>query len=327
MAAERETPGGGGGATVAPGADPLREVELARQLTGDLPCPVCRYNLRGLSVKSVCPECGTPVRAAILAAVDPYAAVLQPVSFPRVTAAGIVLWSGAALAAAALTWVLRLCDLGILVFELHCPTRPIARLALAGIVASGVGAIVLIRPHARIPALYSVSAATGVACMFALAVSYSRLHVSFDLVHTRPYLQQLSAELGQRSVLRLWEGAILLVVVLGLRPNVRLLAARSLLMRLGHVDRQTMLAMALALGAAGLGDVLNLIAAGAAQTSLMLTTGSLFLIVIGSMLFTVGLVGVFTDSLRIAAVVLRPPPAPSQVMEPDPPARRAEGRA
>ncbi len=71
---------------------------LSRELAGDLPCIQCGYNLRGLTVKGMCPECGTSVRATLLAVVDPMAGEFRPISFPRLTAYGMLVWSHAAVA-------------------------------------------------------------------------------------------------------------------------------------------------------------------------------------------------------------------------------------
>src|SRR5262245_48877512 len=77
---------------------------IARELTGDLPCVRCRYNLRGLSVRAPCPECGTPVRATLLAVVDPFAGELQPVSRPRLIVAGLIAWSLGGFGSALCVW-------------------------------------------------------------------------------------------------------------------------------------------------------------------------------------------------------------------------------
>ncbi|MEX2219085.1 MAG: hypothetical protein WD749_10040 [Phycisphaerales bacterium] len=298
---------------MAPGAD------LARQLTGNLPCVSCRYNLRGLSVKGVCPECGTPVRAAILAAVDPYAPILQPVTRARAVALGLLVWSGGALAAALLTWGLRAADLVATLSERPLPTRTMALAGCACIVLSGLGALALLRPHARIPLWATIGAAAGVLATLLLAPVYWRIHAVFDPSHVRPYLQ-MAVSLPERSYLRLAKAALLLVVIFGLRPNARLLAARSLLLRMGRVDRQAMLAMGVAVGLWIAGDLLTLLAPRAAGGAEWASTFGLFLIALGSMLFTVGLFGVFTDVLRIAAVLLNPPAAPAEVVGPDGPA-------
>lgn len=39
---------------------------LERILAGPLPCVVCRYDLRGISIRGLCPECGTATDQAII---------------------------------------------------------------------------------------------------------------------------------------------------------------------------------------------------------------------------------------------------------------------
>src|SRR6185295_10238912 len=94
--------------------DPIPRVgpRLALELTGDLPCVRCKYNLRGLTVKGMCPECGTSVRTTILAKIDPLAKELRPLHFPRLTSLGLIVWAWSALAAALCNWALRLSDFG-----------------------------------------------------------------------------------------------------------------------------------------------------------------------------------------------------------------------
>src|SRR3954470_14312241 len=122
----------GGAPKAPPPLDAVRaESDIARELTGNLPCVTCRYNLRGLSIKSVCPECGTAVRAAILAAVDPYAPILQPLYAPRLAATGLMLWAGGALAAGLLTWSLRLADLFATLLDRGFPIQALSLLAVA----------------------------------------------------------------------------------------------------------------------------------------------------------------------------------------------------
>jgi hypothetical protein len=288
--------------------------DLARELGGDLPCAACAYNLRGLSVRSVCPECGTPVRATILATVDPYADVLRPITCPWVTAAGILVWSFAALGAALLTWWMRLADAMDTMLAVPVPFRGAPVLASWLIAASGVAALVLVRPHAGIAPRTCIAAFLGAAATVAAAWVYWRLHVRFDAAHVRPYFVA-DAPLAERTQLRLAIGALLVAALFLVRPNARLLAARSLLMRLGWVDRQTLRAMAAALAAAAMGDVLYLLAprlpGGAVTYAVSLGN---FLIAVGSMLFTVGLVGVAIDCLRIAPVLVRPPLSMARVM-------------
>jgi hypothetical protein len=283
--------------------------EVARQLTGDLPCVVCKYNLRSLSIRHVCPECGTPVRVTLLAVVDPFATVLQPVYFPRVVAVGLVLWSAAALGAALMTWIQRFRDVYNSLSSTELPPGPWAVLGTGMIIASAVGALALIRPHARIPIWQSIAAAAGIACMLGLAVAYEWLNLHFDPRHSRPFIEA-PVGLGFRVWFRLFMAALMVGAIVGLRTNARLLAARSLVLRMGRTDRQTMLAMVGALFVAAIGDAVRLVAMELREplAPALSTTGTI-LIALGSLLFTLGLVGVLKDSIKIALVVLRPPAA------------------
>ena len=95
---------------------------LALELTGGMPCVRCRYDLRGLTVRGMCPECGTAIRATILARVDPLAKELQAVHTPRLTAGLLVLWASGALGAAVCSWVPRVVEaLNRLEFRLEPP--------------------------------------------------------------------------------------------------------------------------------------------------------------------------------------------------------------
>jgi hypothetical protein len=310
---DADKPAAGDGAS-RPG--PADSVRLARQLAGQLPCAVCHYDLKGLSVRDVCPECGTPIRATILAAVDPYAGVLRPITWPRVTALGIVVWSLGALAAAIITWAMRAMDaLTVTVGVAPTPPQALAPWGQWCVFLSAVGALALVRPHAGIPPRQILAAIAGIAALLGFAAVYQRLHIAFDPFHMKPYFNTDTPDLD-RTVLRLVGAGLLLIAIFGLRPNARLLAARSLLMRLGRIERQTMLFLGAAIGAAAVGDGLHLLVDvfGDVPARIGTTLGN-FLIAVGSMLFTLGLLSVFIDCLRIAPVLLRPPLSYRQIVE------------
>lgn len=291
---------------------------VASELTGDLPCVRCRYNLRGISIRDKCPECGTPVRATILARVDPYAPLLRPISLPLVTAVGLVVWPLGALTAAGATWAIRLRELAAELTGRAGATPTLIAVAVWGIVASAAGAAVLIRPHAGIKPRQIAAAAAGVLVLLTLAVMQRHLLVSLDAVGPRPYASD-PLPLVERSLHRLLMGSAAAAVVLALRGNARLLASRSMLLRSGRVDRQTMAAMIGALGVSALGDVVHLVAPWADPAGHAgLNEIGTFLIAGGSVLFTIGLVGVLVDCVRIAPVVLRPPLAIGQLVAPPP---------
>ncbi len=274
-------------------------------MLGDLRCARCGYNLRGLSVRAVCPECGTPVRGTLLAVVDPLAGELQPMLLPRAAAAALVLWAVGALGAGLSVWLLRIFDIvnppGVPFAPL--PWLPLAPAGLA--VVSGLGAIALIRPHANIPRPQVIQAATGVVAYVPLVAILWYIHGHMDVISPRPYDMAPGGDGMLRTLVRLLEALVLAVAILALRPNARLLASRSMLMRTGRVDRQTLLVMVGALGLASLGDVLRLTSAGA--MSELVSQLGVYLIAVGSLLLTIGLVGVLVDAVRISRVIVSPP--------------------
>jgi len=292
----------------APGA------EVASRLKGDMPCVQCGYNLRSLSVLDVCPECATPVRATVLAVVDPYAHVLRPIRWRRATAAGLVLWSAAALGAAIATWVQRGGDVYAALMDAQISVHPwtVLGTVLAGL--SVIGSLVLIRPHAGLPARVTLAAVFGVACAVVAAIAYWRLHVRFDATHTRPFVESPFGK-EPRILMRLVMGGLLAGAVLGLRPSARVLAARSLVLRMGRADRQTMLGMAGALAVAAVGDCLRLLGLHTESSiASICNTVGIMLIAVGSMLFTVGLSGLVVDCIRIARIIMHPPVALGDVV-------------
>ena len=278
--------------------------EIALQLKGRLPCFRCGYDLGGLSIREVCPECGTPIRATLLVVVDPHARELQPLRRAWLVVAGLLAWSIGGLAAAIVGWWVWAAPF---VGEVAERTLSAGWVKVAGAgcsVVCGVGAIALVRPHARIPRAQVVGAAAGVVGTFVLAaVSY--------WIWTR-YPVRVVADIApeaESSLLRLAECGVLALVIVLLRPNARMLEARSLLLRSGRVDRQTMYAMAAAVGVVAAGHVVNLAALWLSGKVLdsALIAGTV-LVAVGWMLVTIGLVGVLLDIVRLCPVLLEPSP-------------------
>lgn len=286
---------------------------LVRDLRGDLPCGRCRYNLRGLTVRGNCPECGLPIRVTLLAVVDPWAKELQPIRFPFLTAAGLILWAASAVVAALGIWLLRGGDIsGVFGFSpwstLWAQTW-VPRVVAGSVAISGVGAIAFVRPHARIPVWQIAAAGLGVLCYIPLVWLTWRLHAVLDSAHPSPYFGSGGGVVSvERSVLRILAGLLIIAIALCVRPTGRLLVARSMLMRSGRVDRQTLLALAASAGVAMIGDLLHLVSLHLPEGSneLARLSGSL-VIGLGSLLLTIGFVNLFIDSLRIRSVVVAPP--------------------
>lgn len=320
--------GASGGGALGEGA------ALDRELRGDLPCLVCRYNLRGITIRGSCPECGTAVRATLLARVDPHAPVLRPLRRPRLTAAGLVVWSAAGFLAALATWgvrgrdaILEMAEPGPAMAEsLGRVGQALGVASVALIALAAVAALVLVKPHGGIPRWQSLAAAGGVVLLAMVAATQAAIHLGFDPRHVRPYF---SAEtpLLDRTLWRLAQAGALAGALVLLRPNARLLAARSLLMRMGRVDRQTMLSMVAAVGVIVLGDALHLGAAlvGPEGPGYLMAPAGTLLIAVGSVLLTVGLAGMVIDSVRLAPVLVRRAVSLGELLEGD--GRDAPGRS
>ncbi len=306
----------GGPPTDEPVVAPPTPSLLARELRGTLPCARCRYDLKGLSVRSVCPECGTPVRGTILAMVDPHASELQPIFRPRVTAVGLILWAFGALGAVGLMWMLRISEfVPMLAGAAHSSSSWIWWL----IVVSGIGSLVLINPHRGIPARIRAFAAIGCIAYVPMVWLVWLVVTRVDANFPNPYADTPPHAL-RRALLRAAIGACIIVVSICLRPAARLLVARSLVMRTGRVDRQTLLTLATTVAMAMLGDLLHVVQAFAPWLpSELCRSAGVALIAVGSLLFTIGLVGVAVDCVRLRFAVLTPPLSMSDLLEPETP--------
>ena len=112
----------------------------------------------------------------------------------------------------------------------------------------------------------------------------------------------------------------LLMIILLARPVLRLLVARSLAIRTGRVDRQTVVAMAAALLTVLLGELLGRLATldpASALGDFLFHLG--FVMIVGGLaLFTLGLLGASIDALRVAQAILTPAPSLNQVLGTDP---------
>jgi hypothetical protein len=106
-----------------------------------------------------------------------------------------------------------------------------------------------------------------------------------------------------------------ILMLLGLRPNAQALQSRWLLMRIGAVTRQTMLAMVGVVLLWVLADLLVLIAARlhGGQDDILRLVAKL-LILVGGIFLSVGTFSIALDCWRIRGVVLRPPLAMDEIV-------------
>tara|TARA_E500000318_G_scaffold86482_5_gene83123 strand:+ start:193168 stop:194133 length:966 start_codon:yes stop_codon:yes gene_type:complete len=279
---------------------------IARQLTGKLFCIACGYDLHGLSIRAECPECGVPVRATILGIVDPHADELTPLTYPRLSAIGLNLWSFGALVAVLMIWFLRgievLRDLGV---STWIPSV-FAWVGFVGLIVSMLGAFTLIRPHSSVTRWEAMRCALGVSLYFALIFVYYSIYLGHDISSPSPLLHPGGDATG-RSVLRILVFLLVTGIVLGIRPAAVGLAVRSVIVRTGRVDRQSMIALLASLGIAALGDLLSILAQFTPVSARdVLEIVSIVVISLGSVLFTVGLINICSDTVRLYPVIRRP---------------------
>lgn len=297
-------------------------------LTKPLACVRCGYNLSGLSIMAVCPECATPIRATLLHAVDPKAHELAPLRRPRLLAAGLVAWTGGALLAVACIWALRVTDLTPY-------TADAVRVGLlrAGVIAftvvSALGATTLIRPHVAATPVRPRLTIVGVLAYVPLLAALVVLHGIFDPRMGPAYAGLVTRVDTDRIFLRMAIGLLALVVVACLRPAARLLAQRSVVLRQHGTNRQVLLTLAISIVIAMIGDALRLGAwhLNEPQGGPIALAG-VGMVICGSALATLALIGAWWDTLRLRRVILDPPlPLAELIATPDdqPAAHTTEG--
>lgn len=287
--------------------------KLSRELSGDLPCVRCGYNLKGLTVRGMCPECGVSVRTTLLAVVDPRAKEFQRVEFPRATAAGVTLWSWTGFAACVIGGALQAA------YVLRPEGRAFVQAMqwaewtmIVCVAASGVGALALVRPHPGLPLRWRFMAVLGVLGYVPLVWAVHELAMGWGPMMGGAFS---SGTMEAHVPTQLIAAAGGVLILMGLRPNAQALQSRWLLMRIGAVTRQTMLAMMGVVLLWILGDLLVLIAArmhGGADEVLRMVAKLLMLV--SGIFLTVGMGSISLDCWRIRGVVLRPPLSMDEVL-------------
>ena len=301
---------------------------LERALRGRLPCVVCKYDLRGLSVRGVCPECGTAVRATILYEVDPHAEEFEPILHPKLTSTALVVWAMAALVATGAIWWPRIVDVVSKVALVHPPVAIASWVAVVSTGISGAAVLFLLRPTRRTAWQTTLAALAGACAYVPLVWTMHRMVLLIDSRGRMPYLGPPAQQ--DSLVIHLLFCVSLIVCVLGVRPIIRGFVRRSMAMRTKRVDRQTLLAMAATAGLMIVGDIVRLVfarvAAGASTGSGgsgaadLVQWGDLvgqMIVGLASGLFALGMIGAVRDSWRLRRVILLPAPSLGQLLESD----------
>lgn len=308
---------GGGGALgpkpVEGAASPnIAAVPLGSALSGSLPCIGCGYELRGLSIRSVCPECGIAVRATILYNVDPHADEFLPLHTPRFTSVCLAVWPAAALVACLAAWVWRIGD----IVEVLSGSRSgvggiVGSITFYAATLSGLALLGVIRPSRGLAWWKSVAALGAMLAYIPLLWCIERIQ-QIDVVRGVAYFTSSPGpdRIALHMILTLCMGFTLAAV----RPVARDLVRRSLALRMGRVDRQTLLVMVGVSGLVLLGDALRWFASGH-DSPLVMAVGTL-IVAVGSLFLTLGLASATVDGWRIGQAIRSPAPGIRQVVGP-----------
>ncbi|MBX9736250.1 MAG: hypothetical protein K2X32_04930 [Phycisphaerales bacterium] len=265
------------------------------------------------------------MRVTILAVVDPLADELQPIYYPRLIALGLVAWVLSGMIAVLLSWRPALGVLVGLWSDARIPPVPHWWDDLIGglLIIAMISSAAFWRPQAGLRPWMTALAilATLLHIPLMLLVSAEIDRASTTQIRTLADIWGAPGTSGQvaaisSSVDRILVAVILVSLLACIRPVAVALIARSLAIRLGRVDRQTVLAMTAALFAAVLGDLLGLLGTHLSPHAIadFLQHLGFVMLLGGASLFSLGLVGASIDFLRVARTILSPAPSARQVM-------------
>tara|TARA_R110002072_G_scaffold42064_20_gene118695 strand:+ start:127283 stop:128242 length:960 start_codon:yes stop_codon:yes gene_type:complete len=287
---------------------------IARQLTGELFCIGCGYNLRGLSIRANCSECGMPVRATILGIVDPHADELVPLSAPKISALGLNAWSFGAMLAILAVWLMRGAEVARDMLGSTWAPEYFTWIGIAGLGLSMLGAATLIRPHRGVTRGEAIGAALGVSLYAPLIYVYSTIYQPDGLFTASPMLRAGESDF-ERSVLHVLLFVLIAGIIWLLRKQAVGLAVRSVVVRTGRVDRQSLLTVLASLGLAAAGDLIKIIAEFSSGLNDVLSIVAVVIIALGSVLFTAGMINICIDTVRLYPVLVRPGVGLSDIFE------------
>ncbi|MAY75834.1 MAG: hypothetical protein CMJ31_14170 [Phycisphaerae bacterium] len=292
---------------------------IAAALFGDLRCVSCGYNLKGLSIRSSCPECGVAVRATVLAVVDPRADELTALRRPWLAAFGVVGWVWLALASALAVWVLRASEFVGGAFQLsHSFVVALNWVAVLGVAGSGACLMALVKPDDR---SHRVAPLVMVALIGYVPLVWLVRFVLlvYDPGHGAVFRFVANEYDPVRSMMRVGVWLSIVVIIVGMRPRAKRLFFRSYVIRTGRAPNQPLSAVLAAVGVAVLGDAIGIgghtmfrgsVADGAVTVGMVLSS-------VGAFLLLAGLFGLTVDVWRVGRAILRPPPGLVEVFSPE----------
>lgn len=288
---------------------PSSDTGIVHALTGSLPCISCGYDLKGLTVKGICPECSTAVRATILARVDPGADALKPIKHKQLLALGLRITFTAALIAVASSWAMKAQETWPLLSNPNAATESAANslwslLHRASIALAALTAITIAIPVPGIKAAKSITAALGVLTAYPVALyAIHQIHLA-DLNKLAAYTARDADP--HRITWHLLATAALAICILTTRPVIRDLVERCRAIRVGRVDRQHLVVLVSILIFTAVGSLIRLASTNGGVFEILDPIGSI-VIFIASILLTLTLTRATVDAWRVAYAIDHPP--------------------
>lgn len=336
------TPSGGDTASAAsadrtpePTASLLNEASpsLCRQITMDIACVKCGYNIKGINSLDCCPECGFEIRRTLLFIVDPANSTIPPLRTPRQLGVALVLVALFLALAALILWLPSILYVGTLVsdrfeqWQVRSEDWRSSAIAIGLVVASGFLMIAFRRPTTEAPdpeyRKGLSSAATGMFTWAGFIAAISFYDNWYGLEWQERYTQMQADSIDiWRTLLRLGSIAALFLVVSGLHPVITFLGRRSVYHRIVQISRQGFRAMLVAVIITGVGDGIRFLLGVGEQLHFYLpykdyiVLPSSMLSLIGSGMMTLALWNALVDGIRLSREMNRPRYTIDQVCAP-----------
>jgi hypothetical protein len=265
---------------------------IERSLSGALPCGRCKYDLRGLSITAACPECGAPVRATLVQVIDPSASEVVALRNPKIASWSVLLWAlfaATATLCVMIAHVLAWVGVGSGTFVLRMQSWA-GWVGVVSAVLSGIASIGMWKPlttdrwslRTLLPVLGTAAYVPVVGLVYLLLVQKS----GWAFLRNEWFEHRALLAIG------------VVVVLLCVRPVVRLLAARSWMLASTPKDRQTTFSLAVVV-AAGAVVQLALWISPFMSDALLARMLSLTLALLTMLLLFLGLVRLTLDLARM----------------------------
>jgi len=187
-------------------------------------------------------------------------------------------------------------------------------IGMAGLGLSMLGGATLIRAHRGVTRSEAIRSAIGVSLYAPLIYIYSTIYQDHDLFHVTPMLDPNGPDF-ERSVLHVLLFVLIAGIIWLLRKQAVGLAIRSVVVRTGRVDRQSLLTVLASLGLAAAGELINIIAEFSSGLDDVLSIVAVVIISLGSVLFTAGMINICIDTVRLYPVLVRPGVGLSDIFE------------